>query len=88
MNAAAHIVPSGHPTPGPYERELARRLDTLLAQHAGELARLGWFARRRRTSELRRWVEAELSCEVRAGKLPPKRGWLSHDSLGGGPVIH
>lgn len=73
MNVTTPIVPPGPPTPDAYERELARRLDELLPQRAGELAKLGWFARRRRERELRRWVESELSCLVRAGRLPPRR---------------
>lgn len=89
MNATAPIVPPGPPPPDAYAQESDRRLEELLAQHAGELAKLGWFARRRRTRELRRWVESELSCLVRAGKLPPKRGWLAREMLGERPpVIH
>jgi hypothetical protein len=60
----------------------------MLTQHAGEFARLGWFERRRREAELRRWIEADLSSQVRAGKLPPKRSWLANELLGTGPVIH
>jgi hypothetical protein len=74
---------------GAYEREFQRGFDELLTRHAGELARLGWFARRRRKAELRRWVEAELSGLVRAGKLPPKRSWLAREMLDSRPpVIH
>lgn len=89
MKADAHIVPPGFQQPGAYEQELARRLDALLTQHAGELAKLGWFARRRRTRELRSWVESELSCLVRAGKLPPKRCSIARSLFfGEPPVIH
>ena len=74
---------------GAYERELQRRLDELLTQHAGELARLGWLARRHRKAELSRRVEADLSSQVRAGKLPPKRSWFAREILGSRPpVIH
>ena len=89
MKADAHIVPPGLQSPGAYEQELDRRLEELLTQHAGELAKLGWFARRRRERGLRRWVESELSCLVRAGKLPPKRSWLAREMLDAKPpVIH
>jgi hypothetical protein len=33
-------------------------------------------------------VEAELSGLVRAGKLPPKRGWSARMLLGSAPVVH
>lgn len=89
MNTSTHIVPPGVQPAGAYEQELQHRLDELLTQHAGQLARLGWLARRRRKAELRRWLEAELSSQVRAGKLPPKRNWLARVMLGSeAPVIH
>lgn len=89
MKADAHIVPPGFQSQGAYEQELDRRLEELLAQHAGELAKLGWFARRRRERELQHWVESELSCLVRAGKLRPKRNRLIQMLLGSEPpVIH
>ncbi|KAF0180165.1 MAG: hypothetical protein FD161_943 [Limisphaerales bacterium] len=91
MNATAPIVPPGLPLPDAYDLELTRRMDELLTQHAGELAKLGWLARRRRERELRRWVESELSCLVRAGKLPPKRDKdrLMRSLLGSEPpIIH
>lgn len=89
MTATAPIVPPGPPPPDAYAQEFDRRLEELLAQHAGELAKLGWFARRRRTRELRRWVESELSCLVRAGKLPPKRSSIARSLFTGEPpVIH
>lgn len=89
MNATAPIVPPGPPPPDAYAQELDRRLEELLAQRAGELAKLGWFARRHRERELRRWVESELSCLVRAGKLPPKRRSFAKSLfLGEPPVIH
>ena len=89
MNATAPIVPPGQPPPDAYDLELMRRMGERLTQHAGELAKLGWFARRRRERELRRWVESELSCLVRAGKLPPKRNRPMQSLLGSEPpVIH
>lgn len=89
MNATAPIVPPSPPPPDAYDLELSRRMDELLPQHADELARLGWFERRRRKSELQRWVESELSGLVRAGKLPPKRNRLRQLLLGSEPpVVH
>ena len=89
MDSSTHIVPPGVRPVGAYERQLQRRLDELLTQHADALARLGWFARRHRKAELRRWVEAHLSSQVRAGKLPPKRSWLAREILDSTPpVIH
>lgn len=89
MNATAPIVPPGLPPPDAYDLELSRRMGELLKQHAGELAKLGWWARRRRERELQRWVKSELSCLVRAGKLPPKRDRRASFLFGGEPpVIH
>lgn len=91
MNATTPIVPPGQPQPGAYELELERRMNALLAEHAGELTKLGWWARRRRERELQHWVESELSCLVRAGRLPPNRNGdnLVQSLLGSGPpVIH
>lgn len=89
MNATAPIVPPCQPQPDAYELELERRMNALLAEHAGELTKLGWWARRRRTRELRRWVGSELSCRVQAGKLPPRRSSLAKSFFTGEPpVIH
>lgn len=89
MNATGRIVPPHLSAPDAYERELLRRMGELLKQHAGELAKLGWWARRRRERELRRWVESELSCLVRAGKLSPRRNRLMQSLFGSEPpVIH
>jgi len=89
MNATTPIVPPHLSVPDAYERELLRRMEELLKQHAGELAKLGWWARRRRERELQRWVESELSCLVRAGRLPPRRSRWRESLLGGEPpVIH
>jgi hypothetical protein len=85
------IVPPGPRPPDAYERELILRLEALRSRHADELAKLGWWARHRREQELRRWVETELSCLVRAGRLPAKRDarrrWLDLFFSGEPPVL-
>lgn len=89
MNTTGRIVPPHPAQPDAYGREFLRRFEELRQQHAGELAKLGWWARRRRERELRRWVESELSCLVRAGRLPPKRSrWLKLLVGAEPPVIH
>jgi hypothetical protein len=89
VNTTASIVSPCEPQPGAYELEFARRLQALLTERADELAKLGWWARRKRERELRRWVAGELSCLVRAGKLRAKRSNLLRSLLGSEPpVIH
>jgi hypothetical protein len=63
-------------------------MEVLLEAYAGELAKLSWWARRRRERQLKSWVESELSCLVRAGKLPPKRSKkLLQSLLGAEPPV-